>query len=97
MADPGTDPELQTHRELIAANDRKLVEALNARVQLVQHLKRYKEAKGYAFLDVAQEARVLEQVCLASEGPVSEEALCELFATILAWTKREVERLSTSG
>lgn len=96
MADPGTDSELQSHRELIAANDRKLVEALNARVQLVQHLKRYKEAKGYAFLDAAQEARVFDQVCRASEGPASEEALRELFTTILAWTKREVERLGTS-
>lgn len=96
MADPGTDPELQTHRERIAANDRKLVEALNARIELVHHLKRYKEAKGLPFLDAAQEARVFDQVCLASEGPASEEALRELFATILAWTKREVERLSTS-
>lgn len=92
MANSSGDAILQNHRAQISAIDLAVLQALNARIALVQGLKEYKAAKGRPFHDAAQEERVIARLCKANQGPMSEEGLRELYDFLLAWTKREVTR-----
>ncbi len=92
MASSNTDPVIQDYREQISQIDLKILESLNRRIELVKHLKDYKEARGLGFLDAAREARVLAAWRQAS-GLASSEGLGEICGFILEWTKREVARL----
>jgi chorismate mutase len=84
------DPTVDRIRAELAKQDRAILSAVNARLRLVAELKRYKEEAGIPFVDPEQERRLLERLAAANTGPLSEEGLRELFATILAVTKREV-------
>ncbi|MHB8642542.1 MAG: chorismate mutase [Gaiellaceae bacterium] len=88
MSEP--DPIMRQLRERISDNDRKLVEALNARLDLVAKLKRYKEEKGIDFLDPEREEWILAYLQRANRGPLSAEGLREFFTRVLELTKREV-------
>ena len=88
MSDP--DPIMRQLREAISDNDRKLIEALNKRLELVGRLKRYKESQGIGFVDPEREEWILSYLQRASRGPVSAEGLREFFTRILELTKREV-------
>jgi chorismate mutase len=84
------DPIIRQLREAISDNDRKLVDALNKRLELVARLKRYKESRGIGFVDPEREEWMLSYLQRASRGPVSSEGLREFFRQILDLTKREV-------
>ncbi len=92
MASSNSDPVIQTHREQIAEIDRQIVEALNARIELVKSLKDYKETQGLSFYNAAQEHLVIANLCETNGGPLSNEGLCELFRIILDVAKREAAR-----
>jgi chorismate mutase len=92
MAAPQEDPVIQLHRAQIAAVDREILGALNRRLGLVARLRAHKAARGLAFHDAAQEARVLADLREANAGPLSEEGLEALVGFLLAWTRREVTR-----
>ena len=74
----------------LSANDLKIVEAVNARLELVARLKRVKEERGIDFLDPAREEWLLQHLAEANPGPLSAEGLRELHAELLALTKREL-------
>jgi chorismate mutase len=84
------DPFIRQLREAISDNDRKLVEALNKRLELVARLKGYKESRGIGFLDPEREEWILSYLQRANRGPMSAEGLREFFTHILDLTKREV-------
>jgi chorismate mutase len=84
------DPIMRQLREAISDNDRKLVEALNKRLELVSRLKRYKESHGIGFVDPEREEWILSYLQRANRGPMSAEGLREFFTQILDLTKREV-------
>jgi chorismate mutase len=84
------DPIIRQLRDQISDNDRKLVDALNARLSLVAKLKRYKEQKGIDFVDPEREEWILAYLQRANRGPLSNDGLREFFERILALTKREV-------
>jgi chorismate mutase/prephenate dehydratase len=84
------DPVLRELRDEIAANDLSVLEAVNRRLELVRLLKEHKEAQGLEFVDQAQEERLLDRLAAANPGPLSEEAVRELYRTLLELTKREV-------
>lgn len=90
------DPVIQGHREQIATNDLKILQALNARIDLVKRLKDYKATQGLGFLDAAQEERVIAELGQANAGPMSAEGLREIYGFILDWTKREAARLGAA-
>ncbi len=96
VAGSNLDPVIQSHREQIATNDLKILQALNARIDLVKRLKDYKATQGLDFLDAAQEARVIAELVQANAGPMSEEGLREIYGFILDWTKRETARLGAT-
>ena len=87
------DPRIERVRAELAGRDDALLEAFNERLRLVAELKAVKEELGVAFVDHEQERRLLERLTAANAGPASDEALRELFETVLALTKRELEQL----
>jgi chorismate mutase len=84
------DPIIRQLREAISDNDRKLIEALNKRLELVARLKRYKESRGIGFVDPEREEWILNYLQRANRGPMSAEGLREFLTRILELTKREV-------
>ena len=88
MTEP--DPIIRQLREAISDNDRKLVDALNKRLELVARLKRYKESNGIGFVDPEREEWMLSYLQRANRGPMSADGLREFMTRILDLTKREV-------
>ena len=84
------DPIIRQLREAISDNDRKLIETLNKRLELVARLKRYKESQGIGFVDPEREEWMLNYLQRANRGPMSPEGLREFLTQILDLTKREV-------
>ena len=86
----GPDDTVEAYRERIAAADRALVAAVNARIGLVAELKAYKEARGISFVDPDRERELLRALLEANPGPLSEDGLRNLVEHVLALTKREL-------
>jgi chorismate mutase / prephenate dehydratase len=86
-----TDPEVQRLRDEISHLDRSILEAVNARVELVARLKAHKESLGLGFVDPDRERELLDRLVGESGGPLTEEGVRELFREVLALTKREVD------
>ena len=84
------DPIIRQLRDQISDNDRRLIDALNNRLELVARLKRYQESRGIGFVDPEREEWMLQYLQRANRGPVSAEALREFFERVLELTKREV-------
>jgi chorismate mutase len=84
------DPVIKELREQLSANDVRIVEALNTRLELVARLKRVKEERGFDFLDPTREAWLLEHLAGANRGPLSAEGLRKIYLELLDLTKREV-------
>lgn len=97
MAGPDTsDPLIRQLREQISDNDVAIVEAVNARLELVARLKRVKEERGIDFLDPAREEWMLQYLSRANRGPLSPEGLREIYTELLDLSKREVARSEES-
>lgn len=88
--DPEHDPVVSDLRGRISAQDRAILAAVNERIGLVAELREHKRAQGWEFLDSGREERLLGALAAENPGPLSEEGLRELFAGLLALTKREL-------
>lgn len=86
------DETVRALRERISAVDRSIIEAVNARIELVAELKRYKEENGLSFLDPERERQLLAELEELNGGPLSPRGLRDLVAAVLDLTKREVAR-----
>jgi chorismate mutase len=89
VASAGDDPVIKQFRDQISDNDLKIIDAVNKRLKLVKQLKAYKEQRGVDFLDPAREEWMLTFVSRANKGPLSRDALTELYRGIVEITKRE--------
>ena len=88
MSEP--DPIIRQLREAISDNDRKLMETLNKRLELVERLKKYKDSHGIGFVDPEREEWILSYLQRANRGPASADGVREFFEHVLELTKREV-------
>jgi chorismate mutase len=86
------DKTLDDLREQLALNDRALLDVVNRRLDLVQQIKQRKAELGVEFVDPEREAWLLDHLRAANSGPLSDEGLRELLATVLDLTKRELAR-----
>jgi len=86
------DPTVLRIRDEISGLDRAILDAVNARLELVSQLRRHKASKGIPFLDPEREQQLLDELLAANAGPLSEQGLRQLVAEILDLTKREVSR-----
>jgi chorismate mutase len=90
-SDPEHDPVVRELRERITEVDHAILEAANARLELVRELREHKLAQGWSFVDAGREERLLDELARANPGPLSEEAVRQLFVDLLALTKREID------
>ena len=86
------DPVLGESRARISELDRTILEAANARLELVARLWRYKEENGLPLVDPAREAELVAELVAANPGPLSAEGVEELFRAIVDLVKREAAR-----
>lgn len=91
-SDAEHDPVVRGLRERITSADRALLAAVNDRLGLVRELRAHKLEQGWEFVDRGREERLLEALARENPGPLSENGLRELFAEVLALSKREVDR-----
>jgi chorismate mutase len=84
------DPFIRQTREAISDNDRKLVDAINKRLELVARLWKYKESQGIGQLDPDREEWMLSYLQRANRGPLSNDGLRDFYREVLDLTKREV-------
>ena len=90
MAAPEQDPFVRDIRERITELDSGILDALNRRLELVAELKRYKDEHGISFVDPEREERMIADQSRANGGPLSDDGLRQIYAELLALTKREV-------
>ena len=86
------DPTIRRLREEISDLDRSILDAVNARLELVERLRRHKDGLGLPFVDPEREQQLLDDLVHANRGPLSDEGVRELFCELLDLTKREISR-----
>lgn len=91
------DPRIESLRAELTANDVKIVEAVNARLELVARLRSVKEELEVGFLDPGREQWLVEHLLEANGGPLSDDGLRRLVDELLALTKREVYERPSPG
>jgi chorismate mutase len=84
------DPMVAALREEITALDLRLLETVNARIETVEKLRRYKEQQDIPFVDPGREQELLQELKGANGGPLSQAGVEELMTFVLALVKREV-------
>lgn len=89
-SDPEHDPVVRELRQRITEVDRTILEAANARLRLVRELREHKLAHGWEFVDPGREERLLDALARENPGPLSEDAVRQLFVDLLALTKRQL-------
>jgi chorismate mutase len=83
------DPIVEELRARINAADADIVAAVNRRAAAVAELHAHKRARGYEVFDPAREEQVVTAVLRANGGPLSDDALRELYGVILPLCTRE--------
>ena len=96
MSADSNDPVISHLRHQISDNDRALVALFCKRLELVATIKSYKTRHGIDFVDAEREQWMLRDLRRANRGPLSADGLDELFADLMALTKREVERMEAA-
>jgi chorismate mutase len=82
--------ELDDLRALVTEGDRRMLELLNERLELVRRIKEHKAAQGLAFVDPGRERAMLDDLLARNRGPLSAEGLEHFYAELLALVKREL-------
>ncbi len=93
MSTPNDDPVIKQFRDQISDNDLKIVELINKRLKLVDKLWRYKAEQGVEVYNQAREEWMLTFVSRANKGPISSDALQEIYQHLVEVTKNEAGRL----
>ena len=93
MTDASAAPKIREFREQITSLDERLLEGLNARLEVVARLKAYKEERGYDFVDAGREQAMLDHLAARNRGPLSAQGLERIYREIVALGKREIYKL----
>ena len=93
MSTPSDDPVIKQFRDQISDNDLKIVDLLNKRLKLVDRLWRYKAEHGVEVYNPEREEWMLTFLSRANKGPLSPDALKEVYKAIVETTKNEATRL----
>ena len=93
MSAPNDDPVIKQFRDQISDNDLKIVDLINKRLKLVDKLWRYKADHGVEVVSPEREEWMLTFVSRANKGPLSQDALRDVYKAIVEITKGEAERL----
>jgi len=97
VTNPGDDPVIKQFRDQISDNDLKIVDLLNKRLQLVERLWRYKAEHQVDMYNAEREEWMLTFISRANKGPISPDALKDLYRYIVEVTKNEATRLGSEA
>jgi len=78
------------YRDQIAAADRRLLAAINERLELVRALHEHKRAEGIPLRDPEREQQLVVELQAANGGPLSSAGVAELFRHVLDLTRKEL-------
>lgn len=92
MSASNLDSVLLALRGEITAADRDLIAAFSRRLQAASKIRAHKADCGYDFVDLEREQQLLGEWRRVNGGVISDEALLELFETVLSLSKREGRR-----
>jgi prephenate dehydrogenase len=81
---------LDALRSEISELDRRVLELLNRRLELVGDVREYKDSAGERWIDPEREAELVQALVAANQGPLSERAVSSIFSAILDVMKQEV-------
>jgi prephenate dehydrogenase len=81
--------DLDRLREQIGALDRRVLEALNERLELVYRVNEHKQRTGTPLIDAQREAELVRELVEANRGRLSERAVQAVFAAVLDVMKQE--------
>jgi chorismate mutase len=90
------DPVIKQFRDQISDNDLKIVDLINKRLKLVDKLWRYKAEHGVEVYNQEREEWMLTFLSRANKGPLSADALRDVYRAIVETTKDEAKRLGAS-
>ena len=93
MSTQSDDPVIKQFRDQISDNDLKIVDLINKRLSLVDKLWRYKAEHGVEIYNPEREEWMLTFLSRANKGPISQDALVEVYRAIVKTTKEEATRL----
>jgi prephenate dehydrogenase len=82
--------DLDSLRTEISDLDRRLLELLNRRLELVAAVRDHKDEAGERWIDPEREAELLQALVAANRGPLSERAVRSIFSAVLDVLKEEV-------
>jgi prephenate dehydrogenase len=82
--------DLEELRSEISELDRRMLELLNRRLELVASVRDYKDAAGERWIDPEREAELVQALVEANPGPFSERGVRSVFAAVLDVLKQEV-------
>jgi prephenate dehydrogenase len=82
--------ELDGLRSEISELDRRLLELLNRRLELVAAVRDFKDSAGERWIDPEREAELLQALVAANPGPLSERGVTSIFSAVLDVLKQEV-------
>jgi prephenate dehydrogenase len=82
--------ELDALRNEISELDRRLLELLNRRLELVAAVREYKDSAGERWIDPEREAELLHALVATNPGPLSERGVTAIFSAVLDVLKQEV-------
>ena len=74
---------IQQHRNAIDELDMQIVALLNEREGHSMAIRDLKPAAGMELFDPGREDAILEKICAQNEGPIVNEKLREIYATLL--------------
>jgi chorismate mutase len=94
VSTPSVDPVVKQFRDQISDNDLKIIELINKRLALVDKLWRYKAEHGIDMYSPEREEWMVTFLTRANSGPLSQEALREVYGAIVETTKSEAARLA---
>jgi prephenate dehydrogenase len=82
--------DVEALRTEITELDRRLLELLNRRLELVALVRDVKDAAGERWIDPEREAELLQALVASNAGPLSERGVTSIFSAVLDVLKQEV-------
>jgi prephenate dehydrogenase len=82
--------ELDALRNEISELDRRVLELLNRRLELVAAVRDHKDAAGERWIDPEREAELLQALVAGNPGPLTERGVTSIFSAVLDVLKQEV-------
>jgi len=85
--------ELEKLRARINEIDKRILELLNERAKIALDIKKWKDSNAFPVFDPVREREVLKRLISESEGPLTYEAIYEIFKSIISHIRNLEEEI----